>query len=84
MSDSLGDVRAQLAEVAELTSSAGQFTGLARTRINEAIEVLAGLGEHHSESLVPAELRRAAEEVDHGLRLIHHLAGVVADIDARL
>lgn len=84
MSDSVGDVRAELAAVAELIGSAAQFTGLARTRINEAVEVLAGLGEHHSESLVPEELRRAADEVDHSLRLIQHLAAVMVDIDARL
>lgn len=84
MSDSLGEIRAELAAVAELIGGAGQYTGLARARINEAIAVLAGLGEQHSESLVPDELRRAADEVDHGLRLINHLAVVVADIDARL
>lgn len=84
MSDSLGDVRVELAAVAELINGAGQYTGLARTRMNEAIAVLAGLGEQHSESLVPDELRRAVDEVDHLLRLIDHLAVVVADIDARL
>jgi hypothetical protein len=83
MSD-LGEIRSVLAGVAEQLGSAYQHAGLARARIADALAVLDGLGEQHSEPLVPVELRRAAEELEHGLRLISGGASAVADIDARL
>lgn len=84
MSDSLGEVRVALAGVTEQIGSAYQHAGLARVRIVEAVAVLDGLGEHHSEPLVPVELRRAVDELERGLGLIGGGAAAVADIDARL
>lgn len=83
MSD-LAEVRFVLAGVAEQIGSAYQHAGLARTRIADAVAVLDGLGEQHSEPLVPAELRQAAEELERGLGFISGGAAAVADIDARL
>jgi cytolysin (calcineurin-like family phosphatase) len=80
----VGEVRAVLAGVAEQLGSAYQQAGVARARIADAVAVLDGLGEQHSEPLVPAELRQAAEELERGLGLINGGASVVADIDARL
>jgi hypothetical protein len=80
----LAEVRFVLAGVAEQLGSAYQHAGLARTRIADAVAVLDGLGEQHSEPLVPAELRQAAEELERGLGLISGGAAAVADIDARL
>lgn len=83
MSD-LAEVRFVLAGVAEQIGSAYRHAGLARVRIADAVAVLDGLGEQHSEPLVPAELRQAAEELERGLGLINGGAAAVADIDARL
>ncbi len=83
MSD-LGEIRAVLAGIAEQLGSAYQHAGLARDRIVDAVAVLDGLGEQHSEPLVPAELWHAAEELQHGLGLISGGASAVAEIDARL
>jgi hypothetical protein len=80
----LAEVRFVLAGVAEQIGSAYQHAGLARTRIADAVAVLDGLGEQHSEPLVPAELRQAAEELERGLGFISGGAAAVADIDARL
>jgi hypothetical protein len=80
----LGEVRAVLAGVAEQLGSAYQQAGIARARIADAVAVLDGLGEQHSEPLVPAELRQAADELERGLGLITGGASAVADIDARL
>jgi hypothetical protein len=80
----LAEVRFVLAGVAEQIGSAYQHAGLARVRIADAVAVLDGLGEQHSEPLVPAELRQAAEELERGLGLINGGAAAVADIDARL
>jgi hypothetical protein len=80
----LGEVRAVLAGVAEQLGSAYQQAGIARARIADAVSVLDGLGEQHSEPLVPAELRQAADELERGLELITGGASAVADIDARL
>jgi hypothetical protein len=84
VTDSLGEVRVVLAGVAEQIGSAYQYAGLARARIADAVAVLDGLGEQHSEPLVPLELRRAADELERVLGLISGGAGAVADIDARL
>ena len=83
MSD-LGETRAVLAGVAEQLGSAYQQAGIAHARIADAVAVLDGLGEQHSEPLVPAELRQAAEELERGLGLITGGVSAVADIDARL
>jgi hypothetical protein len=80
----LGEVRAVLAAVTEQLGSAYQQAGIARARIDDAVAVLDGLGEQHSEPLVPPELLQAAEELERGLGLINGGASVVADIDARL
>ena len=60
MSD-LGEVRAVLAGVAEQLGSAYQQAGIARARIADAVAVLDGLGEQHSEPVLPPELVQAAE-----------------------
>jgi hypothetical protein len=80
----LGEVRAVLAGVADQLGSAYQHAGIARARIADAVAVLDGLGEVHSEPLVPPELLQAAEELERGLGLITFGATAVADIDARL
>jgi hypothetical protein len=80
----LGEVRAVLAGVAEQLGSAYQQAGIARARIADAVAVLDGLGEQHSEPLLPPELVQAAEELERGLGLISGGASAVADIDARL
>ena len=73
-----------LAGVAEQLGSAYQHAGIARARIADAVAVLDGLGEQHSEPLVPPELLQAAEELERGLGLITGGVTAVADIDARL
>ncbi len=73
-----------LAGVAEQLGSAYQHAGIARARIADAVAVLDGLGEQHSEPLLPPELVQAAEELDRGLGLISGGVSAVADIDARL
>ena len=60
------------------------YAGVARDRLTDAVEVLEGLGDQHSEPLVPPELRRAADELDRGLGLIGVGQTRVADIAARL
>jgi hypothetical protein len=80
----LGELRLALAGVAEQIGAAYQQAGFARARIADAVALLDGLGQQHSEPLVPPALRRAAEELDRGLALISGGAAAVADIDARL
>jgi hypothetical protein len=80
----LGEIRVVLAGVTEQMVAAYQHAGVARAHIADAVAVLSGLGEQHSEPLVPVELRRAAEELERGLGLIATGAAAVADIDARL
>jgi len=80
----LGEIRLVLAGVTEQLGNAYQHAGLARARIADAVAVLDGLGEQHSEPLVPAELQHAAQELERGLGLISGGVSAVADIDARL
>lgn len=77
----IGDVRVELAVVAEQIASAYRYTGVAHARIAEAVTVLSGLGE---QPLVPAELRRAVDELDRSLGLISGAVAAVADLGARL
>lgn len=84
MSGSLDEVRVVLAGAAEEIGSAHGHARLAHARITEAVTVLTGLGEQHSEPLVPDELHRATEKLERVLGLISGGAAVVADIDARL
>ncbi len=84
MTGSLEEVRATLYAVLELLASAQQHAGAAGGRIEEALGLLAELGEQHSEPLPPPQLVRAAERLQDGLGLIGHGAQLVADIGARL
>jgi hypothetical protein len=84
VSDSVAEVRSLLAAAVEQLGSAMQFAGLARSRIVEAVAVLDGLGQQHSESVLPPELPKAVDELDRAVRLISGGATAVADIDARL
>lgn len=68
--DHIGDARAQAA--------------VAHGRIADAVGLLAGLGEQHSEPLLPPQLLRAVDQLDRGLGLIGAGADRVADIAARL
>ena len=83
MSD-LSEIRLVLAGVAQQLGSAYEHAGLARDRIADAVALLDGLGEQHSEPLLPPELTRAADELERGLEYISGSAAAVADIDARL
>jgi hypothetical protein len=80
----VGDVRVALAGAAEQIGTAHRHAGVAQARLADAAAVLDGLGEEHSEPLVPGELRRAVDELERGLGLISGGAAAVADIDARL
>jgi hypothetical protein len=80
---SLEEVREMLHDAAQEIGQARHYAGLARGRLDDAVGVLTGLGEHR-EPLVPPELRRAADELDRGLGLIGAGENRVADIMARL
>ena len=80
---SVEEVRAALLGAAELIGNARHYASLARGRLADAVGVLTELGEHR-EPLVPPELRRATDELDHGLGLIGAGESRVADIAARL
>lgn len=84
MTDSVGEVRAALAEVGERLGEALGYADAARARLADALGVLAELDGQHAEPLVPPELRRAGDALDAGLRLISGSADVVAGIGARL
>lgn len=84
MTDSLGDLRAALAEVGERLAEALGHVDLARARLADAVGLLEGLDAGHATPLVPPQLRRAGDELDRGLRLIAGGASAVAAIGARL
>jgi hypothetical protein len=84
VSESLGEIRSVLAGVAEQLGSAYQHAGMAMARITDAVALLDDLGQGHPEPLVPVELRKAADELQRGLKLISGGASAVADIAARL
>jgi hypothetical protein len=80
----LGEIRMVLEGIAEQLGSAYEHAGVARERITDAVGVLDGLGEHHSTSLLPPELVKAAEELERGLGYISNGVAAVADITARM
>jgi len=84
VTDSLGELRAVLAEVGERLGEALGYADAARERLADAVGVLSGLDGGHSEPLVPPELRRAGDELDRGVQLIHGGVSAVAAIGARL
>ncbi len=84
MTDSLGELRAVLADVRDRLGDASGYAAAARERLVDALGLLSDLDGQHLEPLVPPELRRAGEELDRGLRLISRGAAVVADIGTRL
>ncbi len=84
MTESVADVRAALAAVSESLGSADQHARFARDRIEEAVALLTDLDGEHSESLVPPQLLRAGEVLDHGLAAISGGRDAVAGLDARL
>ena len=61
-----------------------QFARRAGGLLDDALAELTRLSEQHSESLVPAELRRARDELDRGLELVNAGSVAVADVEARL
>jgi len=81
---SVAEVRAALAEVAELTRTAGELAALARERIDAAVRVLAELSRQHPESLVPKGLAGAVDELDRGHGHLATALTAVGDLDARL
>jgi hypothetical protein len=80
---SIEEVRAMLLGAVEQIGNAHQYASVARGRIDDAVGVLVGLGEHR-EPLVPPELRRAADVLDRGLALIGAGENTVAELAARL
>jgi hypothetical protein len=80
---SLEEVRAMVLGAVEKVGHAREHAGVARGRLTEAVGVLSGLGEHR-EPLVPTELRRAVDELEHGLELIGAGERQITDIAARL
>jgi len=84
MTDSLGEVRARLAEIAENVGRAREHVDVAGARITDAIGVLKGLSEQHEESLVPRELLKASDEISRCSGLINGSAQKLSDIQARM
>jgi hypothetical protein len=81
---SVEEVRAMLLGAVDEIGLAREAASVARGRIADAVGVLAGLGEHHHEPLLPPGLKRAADELDRGIGLIGAGETRVADIAARL
>ncbi|MDT7581080.1 MAG: hypothetical protein QOK35_2344 [Pseudonocardiales bacterium] len=84
MTDSIGDVRAVLATATQSLDTAYQHARAARGLLGEAVAVLGELDGQHSESLVPPQLMKATDELDHGLAAIGSGRDAVADLEARL
>jgi hypothetical protein len=82
--DSLGQVRAVLAEVSERLHTAYRCARSAEQGLAEAIALLTELDRSHHDQLVPPELLRADQELTRGLGLISGGADSVAALDARL
>jgi hypothetical protein len=84
MTESISEVRAALAAVSESLGTADRHARFARERLEEAVALLTALDGEHSESLVPSQLHRASEALDHGLAAIGGGRDAVAVLDARL
>ena len=84
MTDSLGEIRATLAEVSALLFSSYRSAQAAAQRLTEAVALLSELNQSHHDALVPPELLRADQELARGLALINGGAEAVAAIEARL
>jgi hypothetical protein len=84
VTDSLGELRAVLTGVGERLAEALGYAATARDRLSDALGLLTALDGQHSEPLVPPELRRAGDELEHGLGLINSGAAAVAGIGERL
>jgi hypothetical protein len=81
---SVEEVRAGLLVVSERLVAAHQYARQAGTLLDDAIAELTRLSEQHSESLVPAELQRARDELDRGLEFVNAGTVAVGDVEARL
>jgi hypothetical protein len=81
---SVEEVRAGLLAVSERLFAAHQYARQAGTLLDDAIAELTRLSEQHSESLVPAELQRARDELDRGLEFVNAGTVAVGDVEARL
>lgn len=73
-----------LAGVAEDVRTACALAGQARTGLDDAVSVLAALGEQNSQPLPPPQLRRAVDELARGLGLMYAGLDKVSDIATRL
>ena len=81
---SLGEVKAVLAEVSERLHTAYRCARDAEQRLAEALAVLTELDRGHHGQLVPPALLSADQELARGLVLISGGAESVASIEARL
>lgn len=81
---SLGEIKAVLAEVSERLHTAYRCARTAEQRLTEALAVLTELDRGHHGELVPPALRSADQELTRGLGLISGGAESVASIEARL
>jgi hypothetical protein len=84
VTESLGEIRAALAEVSARLQTAYSCARSAEQRLTEAVALLTGLDQSHHDSLVPPELPKADQELTRGLGLISGGADSVAAIEARL
>jgi hypothetical protein len=84
MTGSVDELRAALAQVGEHLGEAARYAVRAGVLIDDAVAVLAQLSEQHPQSLVPAELNRAAADTMRSLGLIQGGSVLVGDIEARL
>ena len=84
MTASFDELRAGLASVAGHLRVADDFARVAGVSMEEALAILVRLSEQHPESLVPAPLSRAVDELERTLRLMRSGGTLVADIESRL
>ncbi|MGI8816982.1 MAG: hypothetical protein ACR2G2_17325 [Pseudonocardia sp.] len=81
---SVGEVRAGLTEVAERLHAAYRCARTAEQRLAEAVALLTELDRSHHDQLVPPQLLSADPELSRGLDLIMGGAESVTAIEARL
>ncbi|WP_181780332.1 hypothetical protein [Pseudonocardia pini] len=81
---SIGELRAALVGVADLTAEASAHARLAAERLDEAAETLADLALHSGSTLPTDEFARAREEVEALVGTLDSTRQAVADLDARL